>query len=740
MSSAELLAQIDRSTASSRPAYGTASSAPDREVTESRNMLRRLSDAFGQNVTAPVTGAALDMTAGVGDLLQMGAKAGAKRLGIETKPFTPVSSAIQESLGVAGYDPYSPAALAASVLLPAAGPLRAAGAATRPMMSMVAPGSAKETLSRLAPILDREASVAASAELAAMGARELAPDNFTAEIAAAVAGGGAYNTLDNILSSTSRGPTTSGIIKERGGNWLGEGIDSEMQMLRAKNQGALSNTPAALLEEMYGRYTPEAIASLSPESARVVTTSMDLLKSKVSIDKWIDTKLGKYIRNEMGTESDPIRALAERGVLHIDPDQVGINRWKADTARLEAGMPGLAQSDAAKAWEDATDVSVRRDTAGNLLDPTIYDSEFVTKTAQERMRQEFLDENPWLTKVAPETNVYDLSRQGGYAQRAIAGLGFEHIIDELNNATRPNTDLPERLRIDYNKLDRMSVPQIVEKVADINTYRAELKTVADLARAQNAATVPFKAYDTVPFTSEPNKRGLGWVELRKPQDQQDLLSSLSSEGAYAKDEAYEQLRDALKYEGDTMGHCVGGYCADVAAEATRIYSLRDAKGQPHVTIEVEPVVQGVSGDILNEMEPGIWDKIVADNGHYDSYEWLERNRPDLLDRLNSRPTERIVQIKGKGNKAPVAEYLPFVQDFVKSGQWERVGDIQNTGLRPLNRNPALQEWMRAQNMETPMYVTEQEYQSLESDYLARELGFAKGGLVERATHDNRRYL
>lgn len=211
----ELLAQIDRSMANSpATAYGTASSAPAREVTESQNMLRRLSDAFGQNVTAPVVGSMLDMTTGLGDLAQLGLKAGANKLGIETKPFTPVSSALQEFLGVAGYDPYAPAALAASVLLPAAGPLRAAGAATRPMMSMAAPGSAKETLSRLTPILDREASVAASAELAAMGAREVAPDNVTAEIAAAIAGGGAYNTLDNILSSASRGPTTSGMAAD----------------------------------------------------------------------------------------------------------------------------------------------------------------------------------------------------------------------------------------------------------------------------------------------------------------------------------------------------------------------------------------------------------------------------------------------------------------------------------------------------------------------------------------------
>lgn len=41
---------------------------------------------------------------------------------------------------------------------------------------------------------------------------------------------------------------------------------------------------------------------------------------------------------------------------------------------------------------------------------------------------------------------------------------------------------------------------------------------------------------------------------------------------------------------------------------------------------------------------------------------------------------RILQIKGKQNRAPNPEYLPYVQDFVKSGKWEEVGDLRNTGL------------------------------------------------------------
>ncbi len=139
----ELLAQIDRSMASSpASAQGTASSAqPDTVQGDSRSMLRRISDTFGQNVTAPVVGSMLDMTAGVGDLAQLGIKAGAQKLGIETKPFTPVSSAIQESLGVEGYDPYSPAAIATAIGVPAAAALRAtraAARASRPMVSEMA--------------------------------------------------------------------------------------------------------------------------------------------------------------------------------------------------------------------------------------------------------------------------------------------------------------------------------------------------------------------------------------------------------------------------------------------------------------------------------------------------------------------------------------------------------------------------------------------------------------------------
>jgi hypothetical protein len=347
--------------------------------------------------------------------------------------------------------------------------------------------------------------------------------------------------------------------------------------------------------------------------------------------------------------------------------------------------------------------------------------------------------------------VYDLSRQAGYAQRAIAGLGFEHIIDELNNAIRPNTDLPERLRIDYNKLDRMSVPQIVEKVADINSWRVENMSKANQALANNAAThfdLPFGLGNkTYPET------GLRWAQLRMPDGETDPTT----------------LQAALKYEGDTMGHCVGGYCDGVAANSTQIFSLRDAKGAPHVTIETE-FNKFLSGDRLNEAEPGLFDlykeSFNIEGPEQSMHEWLQKNRPEIFERLLNTPS--IVQIKGKGNAAPAEKYLPAVQDFVKSRSWSDVGDLRNTGLYKVDINDPFQlarftpqdEALRAYSppersqmvrtaiangtLQDNSYVTRQEFEEALRKQLPQ--GFAAGGAVTKnnvervARNDNRKYL
>lgn len=384
------------------------------------------------------------------------------------------------------------------------------------------------------------------------------------------------------------------------------------------------------------------------------------IAQNAAISDWIDTKLGKYVRNEMATPEDPVRALAERGVLHRDIYDLGEPGSAMREKRSSQGFPeeGMAVSPEAQFWEYVTD---------RAIDPARA-ADFKYGSLDESIPRN----NPWLEKVPDEAAVYS-------AKGLQRDLGFEHLIDELRNATDPDSGLPRSLQLSPEKLQKVTVPQAVELVDKINKWRAEQKVAADLKRAQNAATVEYKAYETIPGTTEPNQRGLRWVELTLPSEQEDVSSMIiqnagkysilepgqrlswkdpasgrvlfdtpeKASAAYNRSRGVSALEESLKYEGETMGHCVGGYCPDVEEGRSRIYSLRDAKGEPHVTVEVGPGSR------------------IFDTG-------TPEGRPG---------PEKIVQIKGKANRAPKDEYLPFVQDFVRSGRWSDVKDIQNTGMR-----------------------------------------------------------
>jgi hypothetical protein len=50
-----------------------------------------------------------------------------------------------------------------------------------------------------------------------------------------------------------------------------------------------------------------------------------------------------------------------------------------------------------------------------------------------------------------------------------------------------------------------------------------------------------------------------------------------------------------------------------------------------------------------------------------------------------RTVPKIHQIKGKQNRAPNPEYQQYIQDFVRSGNWNEVDDLHNTGLKTLDQ-------------------------------------------------------
>jgi hypothetical protein len=369
------------------------------------------------------------------------------------------------------------------------------------------------------------------------------------------------------------------------------------------------------------------------------------------INSWLDTKLSKYVRNEMATPEDPIRKLAEQGILHVNPAMINYDPVRYGDPDLGPNVQALmAESPAAQVWEGATDYMMGYNLVGDLSG--------LQSSSRPEVRR-FFEDNPWIVEVSkkdPNRKLYLPSENLG------SDLGFDHLRDELLNSIDPGGDLPQQLRLTNEQLGRMSVPDAVRHVSKINKWREKQKFEANFALANNAATAPFKDYPDQKY---------GWFQLRAD----------TPEGRGA-------LQEALRYEGDMMGHCVGGYCNDVFAGRSAIYSLRDKRtGAPHVTIEVEQYGSfDESKRRIDAMYPDLDEnekmRMLDEQG------WLDENGDPL-----PTPLGRIVQIKGKGNKKPKDEYIPFVQDFVKSQNWDMVQDLENTGLIDLNSSRITENWV-----------------------------------------------
>ena len=312
-----------------------------------------------------------------------------------------------------------------------------------------------------------------------------------------------------------------------------------------------------------------------------------------------------------------------------------------------------------------------------------------------------IQDNPWISKVDPETSIYGLSKAGANS------LNLDHVIDVLQQ------DMAEG-RITPDQLNKVSMEQAIRRTQEY-----------DMEQAKKMREAAIKNQEGFPVHKE-YPEGYKWVELKTPEALTELPpthqlepyeskvhggtayrvvnkeTGMKGEGfktperatqEFLKEHSEERLAEALKYEGDTMGHCVGGYCPDVLEGRSRIYSLRDARGEPHVTVEVAPTQYAPRWEKVKPYLESAREQVMKDrmaNGLplTDQYEnEIERLVEAYASKmaLENTPPE-IRQIKGKQNAAPKADYLPYVQDFVKSGQWSDVGDLKNTGLYKIDKD------------------------------------------------------
>lgn len=492
------------------------------------------------------------------------------------------------------------------------------------------------------------------------------------------------------------------VVKPKGGNWIEKNL-----------QGSVVNLKKAVMSD-------EQLADFASRHNRpVVDRYMQGHNADVALNNWVENTYKNYVKNEMATPEDRVRKMFDRRSQDVEKLQA---KYEKDIEKLEAKLakakaqPQSRENDQVIAYIERDidnkidqlnfDVSTAEQTIGhikNLADEAGYtgsgtigaraqsgfppegmatsligkgwenmtDSLLGMKKAG-RMFPETVETYPWLAKLDPETLVYktqgDLNRY----------MGIDHVMDILRQDLRSGALTPE-------KLTKMTMDQAIERTAEFDRTAAK-----KMREAQIRNTEGFPTHKEYP-------EGYKWIELTKPDynslpldERKQMIARLTEEARqkgfqpedYIEKYPESQLADALKYEGDTMGHCVGGYCPDVLEGRTRIFSLRDRRGEPHVTVEVTPKpidswkkLKEVVGPEKGEQLFGEFSQLPG----IDAGNAIQKFQEFILSKGIKSP-EVINQIKGKQNARPIEKYDPYTQDFVRSGNWSDVRDLENTGL------------------------------------------------------------
>jgi hypothetical protein len=372
---------------------------------------------------------------------------------------------------------------------------------------------------------------------------------------------------------------------------------------------------------------------------------------------------------------------------------------------------------------DALMTSMPRNTkaeaVGMLDELQKADSNYLRLLDQDRSFPKFAaQDNPFVAKLDPETKMYS-----GY----MGDLGFEHVMDVLRQ------DLAaERIRPD--QLNKLSVEQAVKRTQE---YNLEMARKMNSDRASARANLPvYKDYPD----------GYKWVQLNQPGNFAAESQAMGhSVKGYEPNKGHPDWVKGSGDEGSPMyGH--GGWDAIKSGRA-KVYSLVDSRGAPHATIEIKTNVTASPNDFrvagLDYSEAmaeakrrmGLTPETEKElTKSWDGTKRAEASRDlhNIIDgiykeRVGEMP-QTITQIKGKGNNKPIADYIPYVQDFVRGGNWHSVDDFHHTDLISADQIRKAGWDMKGNNQK---FFTKQEFEDLKHAEQKRVEGngMKRGGKV-----------
>jgi hypothetical protein len=399
--------------------------------------------------------------------------------------------------------------------------------------------------------------------------------------------------------------------------------------------------------------------------ANFVTDQKD--PNAVALNSWIDTKVRKYIRNQAGSEADPIRKLVDEGVPYSFSQRGGESKFATARKRKAVDKPaeGISQTPEGKEWEYTVDTifhpSSSAEVKAILNNPNIDDARKKSMLRLEHDLPIQTDADYEAIKLIndiPDKNVYDLNPAG-----LTNKLGLNHVSDVLYEDLMSGKLKPEQL-------NQMSIEKAIRRTAE---YDAEKAKAMAKANASSVEGMPIpKQYDD----------GYKWVELKHDTDP-------------------KRTEKALKSEGEMMGHCVGGYCPNVESGEIKIFSLRGPDGKSHVTIEARPqfsmtLWRNANMDAINsnpKLKEYDFNMRSLDDDNKYGRQMTERDyvreMTKEMKKLGINPVEppsymELHQVKGKQNKRPDDKYQSYISDFIKNNPTKHeivdVYELDNTNL------------------------------------------------------------
>jgi len=456
---------------------------------------------------------------------------------------------------------------------------------------------------------------------------------------------------------------------QTGEGMLGRNVMNPRMNIIKDQGGMLVGGEKALDDELIAMKRNES--AFPHAGAHYVTGDKD--PNAVALNQWVDTKVRKYLRNQAGTEADPILKTIESGVEHRFQPALGDTKYYVKNKRFAVGKPpeGIANTELGKEYEYKIDSMFEPKSSAEIKEILNSPMEFADPATAKRRKASLLrveqdlpisDEKDldalMLINQIPDKNVYTLS-----GTNITERLGLNHVSDVLMEDLQTGKLRPEQL-------NQMSIEKAIRRAAE---YDAEKAKAMAKANASSVEGMPIpKAYDD----------GYKWVELKHDTDP-------------------KRTEKALKSEGEMMGHCVGGYCPNVESGEIKIFSLRGPDGKSHVTIEARPqfsmtLWRNANLDAINsnpKLKQYDFNMNSLDNDHKYGYRMTERDyvteMTKEMKKLGINPVEppsymELHQVKGKQNKRPDDKYQSYISDFIKNNPTKHeivdVFELDNTNL------------------------------------------------------------